>query len=236
MQKLAILGASHAFWEISDLINDINAIQPTYEIIAVYDDNSSLWGKKYGSLTAEGPLTNVHSLPKEVKLIFAIGSFKTRIIRAEILNKLNLPEDRFETLIHPTAKIYSTSIVKSGCIIHYGTVIFNHTVIEPFVIISANCVVGVGNYIGKGSLFGSNVTTTTGVKIGSYSFIGSSVTIAENIELEPGVHVGLASLIIKDIKAGQFAFGNPAKILDKIEVPQHIIDAWTIQKETSKLI
>lgn len=236
MQKLVIIGGSHAFWEISELINDINAIMPKYEVVGVFDDNTALWGTKYGSLAVEGPIDKVKELPADIKFIFAIGSFKTRIIRSDILNRLNIPDERFETLIHPTAKIFSTALVKHGCVIHYGTVVFNHTVMESFTVIGANSVIAVGNYIGRGSLFGSNVTTTTGVKVGSFSFVGSSSSIGENIEIEPGAQIGMGSLILNNIKAGLFVLGNPLKVLSKTEVPQSIIDSWNLQKEKHKLV
>lgn|GEM_PF-407050 len=235
MQKLVIIGGSHAFWEISELIADINAVKPKYEIIGVLDDSPSLQGLSYNDLVVEGPIDKAKEYSADVKFIFAIGSFRTRIIRSELLKRLQIAEERFETLIHPTVKVFSTSIVNHGCIIHYGSVIFNHTIIDSFSIIAANCVIAVGNYIGKGSLFGSNVTTTTGVKVGSFSFIGSSTSIGEHIEIEPGAQVGMGSLVLKNIKAGSFVLGNPLKILDKIDVPEDIITQWNIDKIQSLL-
>lgn len=236
MIKLVIIGGSHAFWEINELIQDINKVKPTYEIIDVLDDSSDLQGKNYNGLVVKGPIDLAREYDQDVKFIFAIGSFRTRIIRSKILKRLNIPEERFETLIHPTAKVFSTSEVRNGCIIHYGTVIFNHTIVDSFAIIAANCVIAVGNYIGKGALFGSNITTTTGVRIGSFSFIGSSTSIGENVEIEPCAQIGMGSLILKDIKAGAFVLGNPPRLLDKVDVPEEIIEAWKIDKEKNKLI
>jgi sugar O-acyltransferase (sialic acid O-acetyltransferase NeuD family) len=226
MQKLVIIGGSNAFWEISELIDDINKVQNKYKIIAVLDDNPQLIGKKYNKLKVEGLVEKAKDFPNDVKFIFAIGSFRTRLIRNQILKRLAIEESRFETLIHPSAKIFSTAKIGYGCIVHYGTVVFNHTVIESFVVIAANCVIAVSNYLGRGALLGSNITTTTGVKIGSFSFIGSSTSIGENIEIGPGAQIGMGSLILKNITAGSFVLGNPPRMLDKVEVPQEIINDW----------
>ncbi|WP_025665446.1 PglD-related sugar-binding protein [Aquimarina megaterium] len=234
MQKLVIIGGSNAFWEINELIKDINSIKETYEIIGVLDDNKDLWGKKFEDVPVDGPIKKVHTYEDNVKFVLAIGSFRTRIVRSEIIENLHLPEERFVTLIHPTAKVFSTAKIKNGCIIHYGSVIFNHSIIESFSVISANCVIGVGNLIGKGALLGSTITTTTGVKIGSFSFIGSSTSIGEGIEIEPGAQVGMGSLVLKNIKSGCFVLGNPLRVLDKIEVPETIIEEWiTIKKNNN---
>lgn len=226
MQKLVIIGGSNAYWEIDELIKDINSIKKTYEIVGIYDDNSELIGKSFNGIVVDGPIEKVKKHDNDVKFIFAIGSFRTRLIRSEILKRLDIPNNRFETLVHPTAKIFSTAKVGYGCIIHYGTVIFNHTQIEDFCVIAANCVIAVDNLIGKGVLFGSNITTTTNVKIGNYSFIGSSTSIGENIEIEPGAQIGMGSLILKDIKAGAFVLGNPPRMLDLVEVPDDIFSDW----------
>lgn len=226
MQKLVIIGGSNAYWEIEELINDINSIKPTYQIVGIYDDNETIIGSNFNGIVVNGPIEKVKQYSNDVKFIFAIGSFKTRLIRADILKRLNISTDRFETLVHPSAKIFSTAKVGKGCIIHYGTVIFNHTIIDDFCVIAANCVIAVGNFVGKGALFGSNITTTTGVKIGSFSFIGSSSSIGEFVEIGPGSQIGMSSLILKDIKSGSFVLGNPPRLLDKIDVPLDIIEEW----------
>jgi sugar O-acyltransferase (sialic acid O-acetyltransferase NeuD family) len=235
VQKIVIIGGSHAFWEINELINDINDKKKKYEIVGILDDNIELIGKNYNGITVCGPLEKANEFSADIKFIFAIGSYKTRVIRSEILKRLNITEVRYETLIHPTAKIFSSAKIGYGCIIHYGSVVFNHSYIDSFCIISANCVIAVANNIGKGALLGSNVTTTTGVKIGSFSFIGSSCTIGENIEIGPCAQVGLGSVILNNVKPGIFILGTPPKVLNIIDVPVEIIKDWEVNKIKSLL-
>ena len=234
MQEIVIIGGGYAFWEIHELIADINSHSPKYKVRGILDDNTELHGKSMNNIPVLGHVEKAKSFPQNVKFIFAIGSFKTRIIRSKILANLQLAEDRFETLIHPTSKIFSTAKVGHGCIIHYGSVVFNHSRVESFAIIAANCVIAVNNLIGKGSLMGSSITTTTGVKIGPYSFIGSGVNIGENVEIGPGAQVGMGSLVLKDVKEGVFVLGNPLRMLDKIDVPPEIINEWEIKKNSIK--
>jgi acetyltransferase-like isoleucine patch superfamily enzyme len=226
MQKLVIIGGSNAFWEISELIEDINEISLKYKIVGVLDDSPSLIGKVYNDLIVDGPLEKAKNFEDDVKFVFAIGSFKTRLIRESILTRLGIEEERFQTIVHPSAKVFSTAQIGYGCIIHYGTVIFNHTIVESFSIIAANCVIAVSNYIGRGALFGSNITTTTGVKVGSFSFVGSSTSIGEFVTIGPGAQIGMGSLVLKDIAPGVFVLGTPPRMLDKVEVPAVILNDW----------
>lgn len=225
IQKLVLLGASTAYWEIKQLIDDINAVEERYEIVGVCDDNKDLEGLVYDGITVQTPLEK--SLEHEnVKYILAIGSYHTRLLRQDVLTRLNIPEKLFETLIHPKAKIFASSSVGHGCIIHINTVVFNHSVIEDFVIVAANCVIAVGNYIGRCALLGSSIVTTTGVKIGDSCFVGSGTAIGENVEIEPGAQIGLGSLILKNINAGVFVLGNPPRMIDKTDVAESMIAKW----------
>ena len=235
MDEIVIIGAGNAFWEISELIDDINAITPKYKIIGVLDDNKSMNGKTLGEVKVIGAIDRAKDFDKKVKFVFAIGSYKTRLLRKKLLERIGIEEERYVTLVHPTAKVFSTASINHGCVIHYGSVIFNHSVIDSFCTISANCVIGVGNLIGKGALLGSNITTTTGVKIGSFSFVGSSCSIAENKEIGAGAYIGMGSSIFKNIPPGTFVLGNPIKALNKVEVEKEIIDIWLNFKKRKRV-
>lgn len=232
MQKLVVIGAGDGFWEINELVKDINAVKKKYDIIAILDDDQNKHGLSFEGVIIQGPISLSNSYPTEVKFVFAIGSYKNVLLRYWIINNLGIETDRFETLIHPTAKVFSDCIVGKGCIIHYGSVVYSKTIISSFSVISANCVIGVKNILGTGALLGSNITTTTGVKIGSYSFIGSSVTIGENLEVNPGAIVGLGTTLLQTVKSGLKVIGNPLKTFSKQEVPEEIINEWSILKNS----
>ncbi len=230
LQELVIIGGGYAFWEINELINDINKVVPRYNLIGILDDNPDLVGRTLNGIPVLGGTEKAMGLGTNVKFVFAIGSFRTRLVRKKILQKIKVPINRFETLIHPTAKIFSTASIGHGCIIHYGTIIFHKSAINNFSIIAANCVVAVENIFGEGVLLGSSITTTTGVKIGSFSFIGSGTCIGENVEIGPGAQIGMGSLVLKNIVPGAFVLGTPPKLLDRVVVPEDIIMEWDLIK------
>lgn len=225
-QDIVVIGGGYAFWEIIELIKDINAVQLRYKVIGVLDDSEILTGQELGGIKVLGNTAMAKELPNSIKFIFGIGSFRTRLLRPGILQKIGVSYDRFETLIHPSAKVFSTASIGRGCIIHFGSVVFHNSIIDDFSIISANCVIAVENRLGWGALLGSSITTTTGVKIGSFSFIGSGTNIGEHVEIEPGAQIGMGSLILKPVKKGTFVLGNPPRVLDKVEVPDEIMEAW----------
>jgi len=234
IKKLIVLGAS-AYPEICEIIYDINKIKKTYEVIYLLDDNEKLHHKRIEGVEVKGSLSLANKFPNDIRFIFSIGSHKTRLIRNEILKRLNIPTNRFETLIHPTAKIYSSAKISNGVIIHPGSVISCNTKIGPFAIIVANTIIGANNIIGRGALITSLVSTTSGVKIGSFSFIGTGAKIAENVEIGPGSLVSMGSDIHRSIPPGSIAFNTKkTKVIKGYEtVHIDIIEEWNKYKKIS---
>lgn len=78
--------------------------------------------------------------------------------------------------------------------------------------------------IGKNSVIGYNTTILAHeylvdeyrlgeVKIGSRVMIGANSTILPGIEIGDGATVAAGSVVIKDVPAGAFVGGNPAKVI-----------------------
>jgi len=221
LQPLILWGLS-PFSEIYEIIKDINAIKSTYEVVGIFDDNTASHGKMVDGIKVLGPLELCYQYDN-VKFVNCIGSHRTRIDKYHIIHRFNLPENRFETLIHPSAKIYSSAVVAEGCIIHQGAVVFNDTVVQSQVEILANSVIGAKNIVFEGAMITSLVATTVGVNIGPYSHIGTHSCIAENVKIGAGAQIGMGSVVLKDIPPGVFCMGNPLRFLDKTEVPPGLI-------------
>lgn len=221
LQPLILWGLS-PFREIYEIIKDINYIKPTYEVIGILDDNPATFGKVIDGIKVLGPL-DLSCQNEDVKYVNCIGSHKTRIIKYEIIKRINLPRNRFETIIHPTAKVYSSAIIKQGCIIHIGAVIFNDTVIHSHTEILANSIIGAKNIIYEGAMITSLVATTAGVTIGPYCHIGTHCCIGENVNIGAGAQIGMGSVVLNDVPPGVFCMGNPLRFIDRIEVPDELI-------------
>lgn len=220
LQPLILWGLS-PFREIYEIIKDINYIKPTYEVIGILDDNPATLGKVIDGIKVLGPI-DLSCQNEDVKYVNCIGSHKTRIIKYEIIKRINLPKNRFETIIHPNAKVYSSAIIEQGCIIHKGAVIYNDTVLQSHTEILANSIIGAKNIIYEGAMITSLVATTAGVSIGPYCHIGTHSCIGENVKIGSGAQIGMGSVVLKDVPQGVFCMGNPLRFIDKIEVPNEL--------------
>ncbi|MBT7790475.1 MAG: hypothetical protein HN757_16515 [Calditrichaeota bacterium] len=224
-----ILGAT-SYPELSELISDINAVEKKIRVIGLLDDDISLHDTSILGVKVLGELKESTSFPENVGFILGVGSMKNRMVRHSILSKLGIAPERFPNLIHPTVKIFSSSSIGYGIIIHYGSIIFNDVVMNNHALIMAQTLIGARNVVGEGAVIASQVSTTSDVKLGSYSYVGTNSTISEMVEVGPGAAVSIGSVVYRDVRAGAQIFGNPARIVDGIEVSEEILDIWKNQK------
>jgi acetyltransferase EpsM len=219
--EIVFLGASTAFFEISEIIRQINKIKPTYKIIAILDDNVELHGKIMNNVMVSGYLSEVDNY-QNAQFIFGIGSMKTRLIRHKIFSKLNLTTDRFATIIHPSAVIDQSAKIGYGCIIHPGVCIGNDVTIHNFVVIAVNSAIGPYACIKDYAMITSLSVVLSNATVGKSSFVGSCSCITEGIEIGAGSMVGAGTIVSRNLDNGVFVLGNPMRQINKVEIDKEL--------------
>ncbi len=115
------------------------------------------------------------------------------------------------TLIHRSAIVSSSAIIKSGTLISLGAIvnadtkIGNGVIINTGVIIEHECKIGDCSHIAPGSVLCGNVS------VGERSFIGANSTVKEDVTIGSDVIIGAGSTVVCDIPDGETWFGTPAK-------------------------
>lgn len=222
--KLAFLGAT-AFPETQHIIRDLNRAEPRYEVIGLLDDNPALAGTRVAGVEVLGPLALARTLPADVQCVFGIGSHRTRTIRHEILRRIGLPDDRYETIVHPAAHLLPDAVLGPGCIVHPGVIIGQESVLEGFNVVFPHSIVASRNVLGKYAMLTSLVSLTNGVRLGRGVFIGTTSAVAEGVTIGAGAMIGMGTLVHRDVPAGVTAMGNPMRFVHKMEVPPELLDA-----------
>ena len=225
--ELVFFGAT-AFRIIAEVVRDINRVEQHYSIRAILDDNRSLHGTEVEGTPVAGPLDECGRFP-DAMFVMGIGSYKTRLLRHTIIERLALPDERYATLVHPTAKIYPSVEIGAGSIVQCGSVIAADTVLEPFSHILCNTFVGAGNRICRGASLASLVSTAAGVTVGHYAHLGASCSVAGDITIAAGAQVAMGSVVLRDVPLGAFVLGNPARRYRVEPVGDAIARLWDKQ-------
>jgi sugar O-acyltransferase (sialic acid O-acetyltransferase NeuD family) len=222
LKELIFIGGSNAVAEIINIIDAINGVCPTYEVLGALDDNEALHGSTIEGVKVLGPVSRWEEW-SDAKFIFAIGSSKTRLKRLDILAQTDIPKDRFETLINPLSNVYKSATIGVGCIVHFGVTIGPSAKLSDFVIVAMGVNVGPNASLRQGALITSGVFIGSGTRVGPCAYIGASSSLAENITIGAGAMVGLGSVVYRSVPNGQLVLGNPAKPLFTYPVPDSLL-------------
>ncbi|OIK09369.1 acetyltransferase [Bacillus sp. MUM 116] len=206
--KIAVIGRGGHSKVISEMIHS----NEDYQIVAYLDD-------KYENVRLIdnifcGPISSVNKLLKydpNIKFIIAIGNNKTRKL---IVEKLNLPNEYYVTIIHKSSIISHCSKIGNGTVIMPGSVINtdveigDHSIINTGAVIEHDCVIGNFSHVCPG------VTLTGAVNVEVGTFIGAGATIIPNIRVGEWASIGAGATVIQDIPSNCTAVGIPAKVVN----------------------
>lgn len=211
MKKIAIYGAGGFGREVLTLINDINKINPQYQVIGFFDDGISK-GTDVNGLSALGGINELNNVKEEVSVVLAIGNPETK---KSILKKITNRLVDFPTIIHPSVMIGDRNWVSigKGCIICGGTIITTNIIIRDFVILNLSCTVGHDTVIGDYAAFMPSVNISGEVEIGECVYVGTGAKIINQLKIGKGTIVGAGAVVAKDLPANCTAVGVPAKVI-----------------------
>jgi sugar O-acyltransferase (sialic acid O-acetyltransferase NeuD family) len=139
--------------------------------------------------------------------------------RRKIIESLGLDEQRFATVVHPSANVSRNARIGRNVLIMAGVVITSNAVIGDHVCILPNSVIHHDSVVGAWSLIGSNVTVAGGVQIGENCYVASGSTLKDGLRLGDGCLVGLGSNVIADVGSMSTVAGNPAREVGSKHLP-----------------
>lgn len=178
------------------------------DVIGILDD-------KYIDIFIEnkivkGPITYLNQLLKDgqVKVIIAIGNNN---IRQKIVSRINIPNNRYFTCVHPTAIVSPSAIIENGTVIMPGVIINAdacigmHSIINTNAIVEHDCLIENYVHISPASV------VTGGAKIADGVHLGASSSVIPLVKIGSWTTVGAGAVVVRDLPANCTAVGAPAK-------------------------
>jgi sugar O-acyltransferase (sialic acid O-acetyltransferase NeuD family) len=187
----------------------VDCIAEQYDLIGFIDDTPEKQGKTRYGFEVFGRI--VLEKYKEAKVLAVSGSPHTYKNRSNIIAGLNLPLEKFATVIHPKASVSSIAQIGKNVLLMAGAVVTSNAIIGNHVCVLPNSVIHHDTTIGDYTLIGSNVMIAGNVVVGENCYISSGSNIINGIEIGELTLVGLGSNVIRNISAHAVVAGNPAK-------------------------
>jgi sugar O-acyltransferase (sialic acid O-acetyltransferase NeuD family) len=214
MKKIAILGTGGNCIDILDTLLDINDQRddPVYECIGFLDDNPAKWNQSFYGVPVLGPLMRAQEI-LECFFVFGIGSVSNFWKRADILAGTGIPDERFETIVHPTASVSRFATLGIGTVIFQNVTITSGAHIGRHVSILPNSIISHDDRIGDFTCIAGGVCVSGNVQVGPGCYLGTNATIKDGVRIGKACLVGMGSVVLQDVPANTVVVGNPARFL-----------------------
>jgi sugar O-acyltransferase (sialic acid O-acetyltransferase NeuD family) len=209
VDKIVIYGAGGFGREVAWLIEEMNQVEPRFQILGFLDDAPSLAGKRLNGY----PVHEASRFLREnrgVSVALALGLPQVRIGVAEQLagQSLNYPN-----LIHPSVRMSSTSTLGVGNILCAGVIVTVNVRIGNF------CHLNLKTTVGHDCVLEDFSTTACGVDlagkshIGKGAYLGNHATVLQSVRIGERAVVGAGAVVNRDLPPGTVSVGVPARVI-----------------------
>lgn len=211
MDKLVLFGAGGSGREIAYLVERINKVKPSFELLGYIDDNEKMIGQVLNGYPVLGNTQWLIEHKDEVLCSVTIGLMKVRVAVCEKLAGLGV---EFATLIDPGASIGHDVSIGKGCIVNEYCELPVNIKVGDYCFLNSDTCLGhddvLGDYVicNPHTVISGNVTIGNKVMMGGMSFVVQGAKIGDNAVVAPG------SVVYGRVKENVHVMGNPARRVD----------------------
>ena len=207
-RPLLIVGAGGFGRETASLV----AALDTFELIGFLDDDEAILGTEVSGVPVVGTIDSASG--SDSALVVTTGSPLNFSSRRSIVNRLDLDDERYATLVHPSAVVGRGCTIGHGTVIHAGCVLTADVSIGRHVAVMPHVVLTHDNQIGDYVTFGAGALVAGRVAIADGVYVGSGARLREDLSIGEGALLGMGSVVLNDVPPNTTWAGVPARLLN----------------------
>lgn len=209
MKNIVIVGAGGVGRETSLIIQQINELKSTWNLIGFIDDDVNSWGNVINGYPVIGGMDSLEKLSLDTYVVVAIANYK---VKKRIVNKIN-NRFKFATIVHPRVWLHDYMTLGEGTIIYEGAILTTNIKVGNHVIISPKCGIGHDSIIKDYVSLLWNVNISGNDIIEEGVMMGSASTVIQGKRIGKGSTVGAGAVVIDNIDSYSTVVGVPAKVI-----------------------
>lgn len=207
MKDLYLVGAGGCGREVLNMILDMHAAQgPKWNIVGFLDDTHDPLAGKACDYPVVGTIQDYAPKPNDALLMCIAAPAAKR----QIVPMLKARGAFFDSFISPWTVLGRHNEIGEGAVAYAGFSMSVNDRIGAFATL-LNCSFGHDVVVGDFCTISGNCGLLGYVKLGNGVFLGDSARIAPHVEIGDDAYVGIGSVVIKNVPAGEKIFGNPAR-------------------------
>lgn len=213
---LVLVGAGGFGRETAEAVRAMNANVPRWRIVGFLDDDVSLSGSRIDGIPVLGRLQELQHLPN-ASVVICTGRPDSYASRPRIVRELQLPADRYATIVHPSAAVSASSRVGSGSVLLAYVVLTANVTVGSHVAVMPHVTFTHDDIVEDFVTLGSGVALGGGVRVGRCAYIGAGALIREHQTVGSGALVGMGAVVLTDVPTDEVWAGIPARRIRDIE-------------------
>lgn len=212
MKDIAIYGFGGFGREVATLINAINRIKQTWNLVGYIDDGVKIGeSNRYGSVL--GGIDVLNGMKTELNIVIAIANPKH--IKS-IVENVDNPFIQFPNIIAPNVNIFDKEAftMGKGNLIFWGCRLSCDVEIGDFNLMNGAVSLGHDAKIGSFNVLSPSTRISGDCKVGNENFFGVQSVVLQGIEIGNNTKIGTMSVVMRNTKDNYLYFGNPAKRIE----------------------
>jgi sugar O-acyltransferase (sialic acid O-acetyltransferase NeuD family) len=187
-----------------------------WRVLGFLDDDPALHGTTRSGLPILGPI-----VPETTAaVVVCVGNPRNYTTRRRIVQRLGLPEQRYATVVHPTAVIGAGSVVGPGSVLLAGTVLTADVTVGSHVAVMPQAVLTHDDRVGDHATIASGVRLGGGAVLETGAYVGSGALVREGVTVGAWSLIGMGSVVLHDVPPGEVWAGSPARLLRKVFIEE----------------
>jgi sugar O-acyltransferase (sialic acid O-acetyltransferase NeuD family) len=217
-RDLLLVGANGFARETLEAVSALNAVAPTWRCLGILDDDPHLHGRLVGGVPVIGPVEAVRDQP-EPQVVICTGRPDNSASRRLIAERLDLAEDRYATILHPTATVGRSCRVGAGSVLLAHVDLTADVAIGRHVAVMPQVVLAHDVQIGDFATVASGARLAGGCRVAEGAYIGSGACLREALTVGERAMVGMGSVLTRNVPADRLWFGVPARDVSRAPRP-----------------
>lgn len=214
MKKLIIMGGYGNGSVVQSTVEDINAVNKQWELLGFLNDGGLTEVNGYPVLgKIDKETVDRYLVDPDVYFFYTLISVKLNYRFLSKLIDLQIPDERFATIIHPTAVVSKFAKIGHGVSIQPFVSVGPNTRISNHVQVFAQALIGHGAKLDRYSYVANNACIGADVHLREGAYLGTNATTLEYIRLGEWSVTGMGSVVLKDVPDYAKVAGNPARII-----------------------
>lgn len=210
MKPLVILGSGGYAQEVLWVVDELNAIKPTWDFLGFVDPGSP---QKKGMILYDRPILggfdDTDALPENVHFACGIGRPASRLKECTEAEKRGW---------QPAVLIYPNVVLGKHIEIGPGTVIGAGAIVAPYARIGRHCAINLQVKVGHNTSIGDFTVLSPGACVSGNAvleegvFIGPNATVYLGRRVGAGASLAANSFLLTNLEKGKSAIGIPASV------------------------